>query len=237
MRLISITLILSHLLLIWQPAIAFQQKNPDMEIRLVRQDALIGNKGRNHGVAVGTFYDIHQNGVIIGTAEVKVVKESMCGLKITTVNKKYDPKTGDLLILSEQFNSEQESIFSEMQDLEFTPEKLKNVDKPQKQITTDYYLAGKQAADDDYGSAFGGGMVAGLLGGLIGWGIGYAIISGQDADVPPHYLTELDQNERLQFRSGYKDKIKSKRKRTFNAGAFFGTLVIVAVVLASSNSD
>lgn len=237
MRFVSITIILCHILVICQPALTFSQDRKDMEITLVKRDALIANKGSNHGISIGALYEIRQDGYIIGTAEVKVVKATMCGLKIITTKSDYKPRVGDTLTLSSQMSVEQQSILTEMQEHELTPDKLRKVDEPKYDSPSDYYFAGKEAADNDYGSAFGGGLLAGLLGGLIGWGIGYAIVSGQGAEVPPHYLADLNSDEKLQFRSGYKEKIKSKRKSTFNAGALTGTLIIVAIVVAANSSQ
>jgi len=237
MRFISIILIFCHLLLLYQPTYAIQQQT-EMQITFVKQDSLIANQGSNHGISVGMLYDIRQGDIIIGTAEVMVVKASMCGLKLREIKRGYIPKIGDTLSLSERISGEQQSILEEMRDAEFTPEKLtKRESKSEYHSSSDYYFEGQAAADDDYGSAFGGGFLAGLLGGLIGWGIGYAIVSSQGADIPPHYLTDLENNERLQFSSGYKEKIKSKRKSTFNAGALTGTLIVVAVVIAANSSQ
>ena len=237
MRIVSITIILCHLLLVCEPALSFQQKPKDMEVTLVRQNSLVANKGNNHGISVGTLYDIRQDGYIIGTAEVKVVKSTMCGLKIVTIEPDYKPRVGDTLTLSGQVGVEQQSILSEMQEIEFAPEKLRKVDQPKYDSPSDYYFVGKEAADNAYGSAFGGGLAAGFLGGLIGWGIGYAIVSGKGAEVPAHHLVNLNPDERLQFNSGYKEKIKSKRKSTFNAGALTGTLIIVAIIVAANSSQ
>jgi len=208
-----------------------------MEVTLVRQNSLVANKGNNHGISVGTLYEIRQDGSIIGTAAVKVVNATMCGVKIVAIRPDYKPRVGDTLTLSGQVGVEQQSILSEMQETEFAPEKLRKDEQPKYDSPSDYYLTGKEAADNDYGSAFGGGIAAGLLGGFIGWGIGYAIVSSQGAEVPSHYLADLNPDERLQFNSGYKEKIKSKRKSTFNAGALTGTLIIVAIVVAANSSQ
>lgn len=236
MRFVSITIILCHLLLVCEPALTFQQEPKDMGVTLVKQNSLVANKGNKHGISVGTLYEIRQDGAIIGTAEVKVVKATMCGLKIATIMPDYKPRVGDTLILSGQVGVEQQSILSEMQETEFAPEKLRKVDQRKYDSPSDYYFAGKQAADNDYGSAFGGGLAAGFLAGLIGWGIGYAIVSGQGAEVPVHYLADLNPDERLQFNSGYKEKVKSKRKSTFTAGALTGTLILVLIVVSASSS-
>jgi hypothetical protein len=44
------------------------------------------------------------------------------------------------------------------------------------------------------------------------------------------------QYQQQQFISGYKEKVKSKRKKSFNTGALTGTLVIVAAILLSAGS-
>lgn len=238
MRFVSFMLLLCHFIVLTQPAIAIQQElRKDMTVTVAKQNTLIGNKGYKHDITVGMIYEIIRDEIIIGKAEVKVVKETMCGLIIQALDSGYRAKVGDRLRPQKKIISEQQDILAAISELEFTPDKLIKEDTQRYDSPSDYYFSGKEAADNDYGSAFGGGLVAGLLGGLIGWGIGYGIVSSQGAEVPPRYLTDLNADEKLQFRSGYKEKIKSKRKSTFNAGALTGTLLIVAIVVAASNSQ
>ena len=233
-RSISILLILCHLQLVVATAVASpQQKQYDMTITVTKQNTLIADEGSKHGIIIDSIYDIRQNGVSIGRAVVRVVRETMCGLKLTEMNPGNVPKIGDKLILVNTLTVEENDILTEMQQTEFSRDKLVTPTKE----TSDYYYDGQAAADNDYGSAFGGGFLAGLLGGVIGWGIGYAIVNGQGADVPPRYLTDLNSDYRLQFSSGYKEKIKSKRKGTFNAGAGIGVLTLVVLIIAANSSQ
>lgn len=239
MRLISSILLISQFVLISYPAFAFhlQVKDTEMEIIEVRQNSLIGNKGSNHGIMVGMFFQIHQDGVVIGTAEVKITRVNLCGLKISEIKWGFTPRKSDILKLSANLNTEKDNILDEMENEKFNRDKLIQTSRPKSESTSDYYFRGETAAGEDYGSAFGGGFVAGLLGGLIGWGIGYAIVSGQGADVPTHYTADLNSDERLQFDAGYKQKIKSKRKSTFNTGALVGTLTVVALIVAANSNS
>ena len=79
-----------------------------------------------------------------------------------------------------------------------------------------------------------GGLASGTLFGLIGWGVGYLIISGKDAEVPYHYLSNLNATQQMQFKDGYKTYVKKTRKGNFNIGAGIGTLVAVILVANSS---
>lgn len=240
MRLTSILLILCYLSLIAQPVLAINQPQ-DMEVILVKGGSLIGNKGSNDGIFIGMIFEIHQGGIIIGRAEVKVIRNNKCGLKIRERNSGYIPRTGDTLTQVSNITSEGQDIFNEIQETEFTREKLtrdgwSDIVKEDNNSGDSYY-DGQAAADNDYGSAFSGGVTAGILGGLIGWGIGYAIVSSQGATVPPRYLTNLKTDQRMQFSVGYKEKIKSKRKSTFNKGALTGTILIVGIFLVAANSQ
>lgn len=233
MRSISVLLILCHLQLVVAIVVASpQQKQHEMTITVVKQDTLVADEGSKHGIIIGSIYDIRENGVSIGRAVVKVVRKTMCGLKLTKMNPGYVPKIGNKLILVNALTVEESDILTAMKQPEFSRDKLVIPTKE----TADYYYDGRAAADSDYGSAFGGGFLAGLLLGFIGWGVGYAIVSGQSADVPGHYLTDMKSNDRLQFSSGYKEKIKSKRKGTFNEGAGIGVLTLVVLLVVANSS-
>ncbi len=103
----------------------------------------------------------------------------------------------------------------------------------------DYYYEGQAAAERDYsgGGAAVGGLASGVLLGLIGWGLGYLVVANQGADVPHHYVSNLDTTQRMQFEQGYKDSVKKTRKGKFNMGAGIGTLVAVVVVLGSGSGE
>jgi len=78
MRSLSILLILCHLQLVVETVVASpQQKQPDMTVTITKQNTLIANEGSKHGIIIGSIYDIRQNGVSIGRAVVRVVRETM----------------------------------------------------------------------------------------------------------------------------------------------------------------
>ncbi|MCH8955525.1 hypothetical protein IIA28_09480 [candidate division KSB1 bacterium] len=98
MRFVSFMLLLCHFIVLTQPAIAIQQElRKDMTVTVAKQNTLIGNKGYKHDITVGMIYEIIRDEIIIGKAEVKVVKETMCGLKIRALDSGYRAKVGDRL--------------------------------------------------------------------------------------------------------------------------------------------
>ena len=122
MRFLSILLILCHLQLVVETVVASpQQKQYDMTITVVKQNTLIADEGGKHGIIIGSIYDIRQNGVSIGRAVVRVVRETMCGLKLTEMNPGYIPKIGDKLIPVNTLTVEESDILTEMQQTEFRP--------------------------------------------------------------------------------------------------------------------
>ena len=125
MRSISIFLIFCHVNVVAATAFAsWQDKIPDMKVTLVKNNSIIANKGSNHGINVGLKFDIHSRGIIIGRAEVRVVRETLCGLIIQSMNPNYAPSIGDKLKLIGQPPSEQRNILEELEATEFSPDKL-----------------------------------------------------------------------------------------------------------------
>ena len=120
MRSISILLIICHLQLVVATVVASpQQKRHDMTITVVKQDTLVADGGSKHGIIIGSIYDIRQNGVSIGRAVVRVVRETMCGLKLTEMNPGYVPKIGDKLILVNTLTVEENDILTERSTCRF----------------------------------------------------------------------------------------------------------------------
>ena len=102
----------------------------------------------------------------------------------------------------------------------------------------DYYYEGEDAAKRDYsgGGAMVGGLASGFLLGFIGWGIGALIVGGQSIDVPRRYTTDLESNQRRDFKDGYIDYVKKKRKSKFIKGTAVGTLAIVVIILTITDT-
>ena len=96
----------------------------------------------------------------------------------------------------------------------------------------DYYYEGEDTAKRDYsgGTAMLGGLASGLILGFIGWGIGVLIVGGQSVDVPRRYTTDLESNQRRDFKDGYIDYVKKKRKSKFIKGTAVATLAIVVII-------
>ena len=102
----------------------------------------------------------------------------------------------------------------------------------------DYYYEGQDEAKRDYsgGTAMLGGLASGFILGFIGWGIGYLVVGGQSVDVPRRYTTDLESNQRRDFKDGYIDYVKKKRKSKFIKGTAVGTLAIVVIILTITDT-
>ena len=101
----------------------------------------------------------------------------------------------------------------------------------------DYYYEGQDEAKRDYsgGGAMVGGFASVFLGPIV-LGIGYLIVGGKSVDVPRRYTTDLESNQRRDFKDGYIDYVKKKRKSKFIKGTAVGTLAIVVIILTITDT-
>ena len=227
-RYISIILIFSYSLITFNASFIFAQQN-FMKVVKAKGDAFVADMGSINGIKLNSHYTIVQDTKNIGSAKVVAVREKICALKIVSLNSGAVVNPGDVLILDTENYSESDALLDDLNSKEFSRDKLVAPAK-------NYYFEGQQAAEAEYGGggAMIGGLVSGGLLGLIGWGLGYAIMSASDIDVPAHHMTNLDSQNQYEFISGYKKKAKSKRNGNFHAGAAIGTLIVIVIVLSSS---
>ena len=95
----------------------------------------------------------------------------------------------------------------------------------------DYYYEGQDEAKIDYsgdGAMYGG--FASVFLGPITWGLGNLIVEGKSVDVPRRYTTDLESNQRRDFKDGYIDYVKKERKSKFIKGTAVATLTIVVII-------
>lgn len=227
-RCISILLIFAYSLLTLNASFIFAQQN-FMKVVKIKGDSFVADMGSLNGIKLNSHYTIIQDTQKIGSAKVVAVREKICALKIIRLNSGAVVNPGDLLILDTENYSESDALLDDLNSKEFSRDQIV---APAKNC----YLEGQKAAEGEYngGGAMIGGLVSGVLLGLIGWGLGYAIMSASDINVPSHHMSNLDSQHQYEFISGYKQKAKSKRNGNFHAGAAIGTLIVVAIVLSSS---
>jgi len=228
-RYISILLIITYSLFVFNPSYIFAQQN-SMKVVKVRDDKFVANMGSIHGITLNSYYTIIQNNKNIGRAKVIALREKICALIITSLNSGEMVKPGDYLILDSESYFDSDGLLNDLNSKGFSKDQLISSKK-------NYFFEGQKAAESEYngGGAMIGGLVCGTLLGLIGWGLGYAIMSSSDIDVPPRHLSSLNNQQQFEFISGYKQKAKSKRNGNFHAGAAIGTLIAVVIVLSYSN--
>ncbi len=167
----------------------------------------------------------------MGMAHVISIKNETCILEIEEKKNKKKISVGDLLVY---YIPSEESAVQVLQA--FRDHSFSTGGEVQK---VDYYLEGKLAANKDYSGvqAGTGGLICGFGLGLVGWGIGYLVASGKGVNVPEHYTDGLDKYKREQFNDGFKDKVKSKRKASYNMGAAVGTIIAILYLSSVEQSD
>lgn len=207
--------------LLFTPIFAFSQEK-EMRVLKVKEDNCVAYIGGIAGVKEQDFYSIVRDNLTIGKAQVIAVEKDICGLKITEVNSGFNVEIGDYLHPDLQADAE----------LQESEEQLVS-----KELTDDariHFLEGENKAADDYSGnrALTGGLLSGTFLNVIGWGGGYAYLSTRDVEIPETYLSNLQGEEKSDFRSGYKQSIDKKRKRRFHIGAAIGTVVSTALVLS-----
>jgi len=186
--------------------------------------------GTAHGIEIGDFFKIYSydtwssSEIEIGLAQVIKVQENVAVLEPIEIEKGYSVGKGDKLRRTTNF-------VVEPRPQEFSKEKVGQ--------QVNYNLKGMEQADLEYSGsgALVGGLFAGFLLGLIGWLIGWAIVANSEMKVPSHHLTNLDENQRVQFSLGYKEAAKKRKVSKFHTGAAIGTLTIVVIFLAANSGS
>jgi len=231
-KILCITVIACHMLMVTLPCLPSPLVG-EMVIKKIKNTTIIANMGSIQGITPNSIFLIVKKGPdgqkIVGKAKVLLVEENISGLKVIELEPATQIEIGDLLIPASSLDSQEENIFSKVQEMDNVS--LKGSQK------IDYYQRGEETAQQEYGGggATAGGLLAGASLGLIGWGIGYLIVSNKSADVPRRHINSLEPQPKMEFSAGYKDYVKKKRNSSFNVGAGIGTLIAIVIVVSANS--
>jgi hypothetical protein len=204
--------------------------NREIKVITVRGSAFACNRGSDDGIETGMQFLILQEGRIIGSAEVFTVRNRICGLRIIKIVPGHIVRVGDTLTTSEKAGGD--TLQNPTRPLDQRP--LKDIISGNDISFSQGVLAARSCYDG--GNALIGGMVTGTLIGPLGWVMVSPVICGRPAVAPVSADLNLKPEQRALFISGYQEWVAKTRKRNFNKGVLFGTLVSIAAYVHFLNA-